>query len=182
MLPTIATVLLSLIATAIAVLSYRRAMANQLPVVQFKAASSNPFDTFHWIRIDNPTRRTIILTKIRFLQPDSKAVKGIPIDIGVTDKDGHWRRIRQDPDLLGSERTRDREIALEIPPGIPQQIRLNIIPVRESEDCLPRYDLHIKLYWTHQLPFPDRFCIPNSIIFKADNLLAQRRAASTRSP
>ena len=156
-------------------------MANQLPVVEFKVDSNDLRNTYHRFRIDNPTRHTITLTKIRFLQPDSKAVEAIHIDIGVTSPNGHWRRVRWDKDCPGAKRTRDRKIDLEVPPGLPQQIRLDIIPARGSKDRPPRYDVHIKLYWTHQLPFPDRFCIPNSIIVKADDLLALRRAAGTGS-
>lgn len=78
---SVASIVLALIGTAIAVLSYGRAMSGGLPSIDIVAEADAHNGINYNILIDNPSRRSIILEQLEILRPDSNEVAIQPENI-----------------------------------------------------------------------------------------------------
>ena len=167
MLLDIITVIIALAALVIATLSYGRAMAGQLPVVELFPDPDDYTDRGYTIRIDNPSRYTLYLDRIDVKKPKTAYVHiRPPLEKAGSD-------IKRDlEDQSRPPTSRHRAIYLRIPPNKSRNLEVGF-----QDDSLK--PIHFRLHWSAALPWPDRLFIRCNISASADHLKSMRMAADS---
>ena len=172
-------IVLSFVATVIAVLSYGRAMTSQLPGVEFLADDPDPASHYYRIRIDNRGPRFLYLNHIRVREPGPNSASLVRSWYMVSLGGGMHRHVREDleggPHVAGRDQL--RALYLCIPPNSIRDVHLEIVPTGKARGRQPRFDVSIRLHWSRSLPIPERFFVQGCIVVKARDLPALKRAA-----
>lgn len=160
------SIAIAIISTVIAILSFLRAMAGNLPSVEFVVEEHISGELDYKILVENPGRRSVLLESIHVHRPDPDGVNIVPDNI---DSGGVIERTLEE---YKSSESGYKAVYLSIPAG--ESRELSVLFVEETQG------LKCCLKWSQHLPMPDRLFMPKKITVSADKLRAMKLAASTR--
>ena len=103
------SLLISVVATAVAVASYMRVRLQELPTVEFLVTRDASDEAQYWLRVSNPSRRLIILDWIEVFSPQPNTPDTVVIlpmmktNSGKGETNLAWEEVRR-ANQLGSNR------------------------------------------------------------------------------
>ena len=166
----VSTILLSIVATLVAVAAFARTVRQELPTVEFLVERDNEaYPPLYNLSVSNPTRRLLVLDYIEVLSPDT-----------VTNfvRPEHSLRgtlARAWEDLSRADRM--KSVFLAVPAGETQCLELVFDGNTDSED----FDIHFRLVWSKGIPWPDRLLMPREVKYDLTQVKS-RKLAATRRP
>ena len=143
------SLVISGVATGVAVASYIRVLLQELPSVEFLVTRDRSDEEQFWLSVSNPSRRLIILDWVEVISPPMKKVETV-IFQAVTEKDSIKGDLNRGFDeaertkRLGSHRM--KPVFLAVPAGENQLLSITFKDVEEDENGGFKVNFH--LHWS----------------------------------
>ena len=144
------------VATGVAVASYIRVLLQDLPTVEFLVTRDKNDEEQFWLTVSNPSRRLIILDWVEVISPPPK--KRDTVVIGAMTKTDRlkgdlnlaWEEVRRE-EKLGSRRM--KPVFLAVPAGETQLLSITFGDIEEDEDGGFKVDFRFQWskgpWWTY---------------------------------
>ena len=164
-------VILSLVATGVAVLAFLRTVSQGLPTVEFLVERDQYERAVYKLSVSNPTRRLLVLDYIRVLSPDIVTSFARPVDTTRDTVERVWEDLsRSDPEL--------RAAFLAVPAG--ETKYLEILLGGETDD--EELDIDFRFVWSKGLPHWDRWLMPRRVTLDSTQVKSRKIAALKEGP
>ena len=162
------SIVLSVIATVIAVFTFARTLSRQLPTVEFLVERDGNVQPQYKLSVSNPTLRLLVLDYVDIFSPSADAV-----DIWRMHETlyGTVDRAYEGATLKSKRR---KAVFLAVPAGQTRDVDITIFI---DED----FDVDFRLHWSKSLPFPDRCFIARKIRLDSAQVKSRKIAAVART-
>ena len=172
------SLVLSGLATAVAVVSFIRVWMEELPTVEFLVTRDENEEAQYWLSVSNPSRRLIILEWVEALSPRPTTVDTVVILPVMQTKSGKgetelaWEEVNRAQEA-GSNRM--KPVYLAVPRGETQFLHIRFRRVTENED--EGFNISFRLHWSKGLSWLYRRLIPRELNLEADEVKARTMAS-----
>ena len=161
------TIILSVVATAVALMAFLRTVFQGIPTVEFLVEPDTGTGTLSYkLSVSNPTRRLIVLDHIEVRSPDTVTVLA-GREHSVTDTLN-----RAYEDLSQADRRR-KSVYLAVPAGQTKCLEMQFGGNTDEED----FDIDFRLVWSKGLPRPDQWLMRRKIKLDSSQVKSRRLAA-----
>ena len=150
------SLVISGVATGVAVASYTRVLLQELPSVEFLVTRDRSDEEQFWLGVSNPSRRLIVLDWVEVISPPPKKGDTVQIrpvmkaDSVKGDLNLAWDEVRRKEEL-GSHRM--KPVFLAVPAGETQLLSITFGDIEEDEDGGFKVDFRFqwskKPWWTY---------------------------------
>ena len=162
------SLLLSVVATVVAVLAFARTFSRELPTVEFLVEHDASEQALYRIAVSNPTRRLLVLDQVDVRLPNPEGVTVRPL--GVT-MHGTVSRAYEDATMASKRR---KSVYLAEPAGETRCLELEF---SEEED----FEVDFRLRWSKGLPVPERWFIARRVRLDCAQVKSRQLAAVAKS-
>ena len=189
MTPNLVSLLLSFVATAVAVVasvvavaSYMRVRLEELPTVEFLVTRDASDEAQYWLSVSNPSRRLIILDWVEVFSPRPKSVDTVVILPMMRTKSGMgetnlaWEEVKR-AEQLGSNRM--KPVYLAVPAGQTEFLHIRFRGITDDEDG--GFEINLRLHWSKGLSWWFRKFVTRQIMLDAEQV-KDRTMASFNHP
>ena len=163
------SLLLSVVATAVAVVAFARTFSRELPTVEFLVERDENEEFLYRLAVSNPTHRLLVLNEVEVRLPDAEGVKVRPI--GVT-LQGTLERAYEEDVTMASKRR--KSVYLAVPAGETRSLEVEF-PDEQT------FEVAFRLHWSKGLPVPERWFIARKVRLDCAHVKSRQLAAVARS-
>ena len=172
------SLLLSIVATAVAVASYMRVHLRELPTVEFLVTRDDSDEAQYWLSVSNPSPRLVILDCVEVFSPQPKTADTVVIlpmmktDSVKGEINLAWEEVEL-TEQSGSNRM--KPVYLAVPAGQTEflHIRFRGIPDVEYEG----FEIDLRLRWSKGLPWLFRRFITRQVMLDEEQVKARTMAS-----
>ena len=161
-----ATMVLSTVATLVALAAFLRTVVQGLPTVEFLVEYNKMEGVLYKLSVSNPTRRLIVLDYIKVLSSDTITGFARP---GESTKDT-LNRVWED---LSRADNRIKSVYLTVPAGDTKCLEIVLGSSTDDEG----FDVDFRLIWSKGLPRPERWLMPRGIKLDLTQVKSRKLAA-----
>ena len=164
------SLLISVVATAVAVASYMRVRLQELPTVEFIVTRDASDEARYWLSVSNPSGRLIILDWVEVLSPQPKTADTVVIlpmmkaNSGKGETNLAWEEVKR-AEQLGSNRM--EPVYLAVPAGQTEFLHIRFRGVTNDED--EGFEIKLRLHWSKGLSWLYRRYITRQIVLDEEH-------------
>ena len=172
------SLLVSVVAAAVAAASYMRVRLEELPTVEFLFTRDASDQAQYWLSVSNPSRRLIILDEIEVFSPQPNTPDTVVIlpvmktNSGKGEANLAWEEVRR-AELLGSNRM--KPVYLAVPAGQTEFLHIRFRASAEDED--DGFEINFRLHWSKGLSWMYRRYITRQIVLDREQVKARTMAS-----
>ena len=172
------SLVISGLATGVAVVSFTRVWLQELPTVEFLVTRDQSEETQYWLSVSNPSRRLIILDRVEVVAPQPKTPDTVVILPMMKTNSARgetslaWEEVRLAHDS-GSKRM--KPVYLAVPAGETQFLRVTFR--RGTEDDDEGFKVNFRLHWSKGLFWVFRAFIPRKISLDPEQVKSRTMAS-----